>query len=217
SPSTFSQTNTCAGSLAAAANCSISVNFVPSNAGTFTATLRISDNATGSPQTLSLSGTAAAPAPAVMFSPATPSFPATTEGTSSAPQTLTVTNTGNAPLHVSSVSLSGPNPNDFALTNNCTAATAPSANCTVLITFNPIAPGQRTATLTLADDASPSSQAVSLSATASVAVTAGAAAGGSTSASVSAGLTAQYQLQLAPGTGYTGTVSLSCSGAPTGA
>ena len=216
-PSSFSQTNTCAGSIAAAANCSISVNFIPLTAGTFNATLQVSDNTTDSPQTLSLSGAAAAPAPGVMLSPATPSFPTTTEGTSSAPQTLTVTNTGNAPLHVSSVSLGGPNPNDFALTNNCTAAVAPSANCTVLITFNPIAPGQRTATLTLADDASPSSQAVSLSATASVAVTAGATAGGSTSASVSAGQTAQYQLQLAPGAGYTGTISLTCSGAPTGA
>ena len=34
---------------------------------------------------------------------------------------------------------------------------------------------------------------------------------------VSAGQTAQFQLQLTPGTGYSGTVSLACGGAPFGA
>src|SRR4029077_13607373 len=46
---------------------------------------------------------------------------------------------------------------------------------------------------------------------------AGAAQGGSTTATVSAGQTAQYLLQLTPGAGYSGTVTLACSGAPLGA
>ena len=44
--------------------------------------------------------------------------------------------------------------------------------------------------------------------------TLGAATGGSTSASASAGQTANYSLQVSPVSGFNGTVTLSCSGAP---
>jgi 6-phosphogluconolactonase (cycloisomerase 2 family) len=218
----FTQTNTCLATLSPNAHCSISIDFNPATAGTFTATLQVADNAPGSPQTLALSGTGITPAPTVTFSPSSLSFPllplaATTEGTSSAPQTLTVTNSGTAPLHISSVSLSGPNPSDFSFTNNCAAPVAPTANCTISIVFNPIAPGQRTASLVFSDDAPGSTQTISLSGTAVGAFSAGAAPGSSTSASVSAGQSAQYQLQLTPGSGYSGMVSLACSGAPLGA
>lgn len=216
--SSFSQTNTCLATLSPNAHCSVSITFNPATAGTFTATLQVADNAPGSPQTLSLSGNGLTPTPAVSLSPSL-SFPlpplaATTEGTSSAPQVLTVFSTGNAPLHVSGVSLAGPNPSDFSFTNNCTAPVAPTANCTISIVFSPIAPGQRTASLMLSDDAPGSPQIVSLSGTAVPAFSVAAASGSSTTASVSAGQTAQYQLQMTPGTGFSGTVSLRCSGAP---
>jgi hypothetical protein len=55
--SAFVQTNTCGTSLAAGANCLISVTFTPTSATGFTATLSIADNATGSPQTVALTGT----------------------------------------------------------------------------------------------------------------------------------------------------------------
>jgi 6-phosphogluconolactonase (cycloisomerase 2 family) len=215
--SSFSQTNTCLATLAPNANCSVSIIFTPPSVGTFSASLQVADNAPGSPQTLALFGTGIAPAPAVTFSPASPTFPTTTQGTSSVPQTLTVISSGNAPLHVSSVSLAGPNPSDFSLTNNCTAPLAPASNCAISLVFNPIAPGQRTASLMISDDAPGSPQTVSLSATANPAFSAGAAPGGSTSASVSAGQPAQFQLQLTSGAGFSGTVSLTCAGAPLGA
>jgi len=215
--SSFSQTNTCLATLSPNANCSVSITFNPASAGTFTANLQVADNAPGSPQTLLLNGTGVAAVPAVTFSPTAPSFPATTQGTSSAPQTLTLINSGSAPLHVSAVSLAGPNPSDFSFTNNCTAPVAPAATCTITAVFSPIVPGQRTANLLISDDASGSPQTVSLSATANPAFSVGPAPGGSTTASVSAGQTAQYQLQLVPGPGFSGTVSLTCSGAPLGA
>jgi hypothetical protein len=52
----FAQTNTCGASVAAGANCTISVTFTPTAAGSRTGTLTITDNASGSPQTVSLSG-----------------------------------------------------------------------------------------------------------------------------------------------------------------
>jgi hypothetical protein len=48
--------DTCGNSVAAGANCSISVDFTPSTASSESASLAIADNATGSPQTVSLSG-----------------------------------------------------------------------------------------------------------------------------------------------------------------
>ncbi len=57
----FAQTNTCGNSLAAGANCIISVTFTPASAASFSATLSVTDNAAGSPQTVTLSGTGSAP------------------------------------------------------------------------------------------------------------------------------------------------------------
>jgi 6-phosphogluconolactonase (cycloisomerase 2 family) len=215
--SDFSFTNNCGVPVAPSANCTISLIFTPSAAGSRAANLMITDDAASSPQTLLLSGTGIATVPAVSFSPPTPSFPSTTQGTSSAAQTLTVTNSGNAPLLISSVTLSGPNPADFSFTANCTAPVSPAANCTISLVFSPLASGQRTASLVIADDAPGSPQTVQVSGNANPAFTVGAATGSSMSASVSAGQTAQYQLQLTPGSGYSGAISLTCSGAPLGA
>jgi hypothetical protein len=55
--SDFVQNNNCGSSVAAGANCTIVVLFTPSAIGARTAALSISDNASGSPQTVSLSGT----------------------------------------------------------------------------------------------------------------------------------------------------------------
>jgi Abnormal spindle-like microcephaly-assoc'd, ASPM-SPD-2-Hydin len=55
-PLDFSQTNTCGSSLAASATCNINVVFNPTNAGTRSATLQVTDSDPSSPQTAALSG-----------------------------------------------------------------------------------------------------------------------------------------------------------------
>jgi len=216
-PSDFTFTNNCNAPLAPGSNCAIVLVFSPTAPGQRSANLTIADDAQGSPQTVVLSGTGIAVVSALNLSPPAPSFPATTQGTSSAPQTLTALNSGNAPLHISSISLGGSDASQFSISNNCTAPLAPAASCVISLVFNPTASGQSTASLTILDDAPGSPQTVSLNATANPAFSAAAASGSSTTASVSAGQPAQYQLQLTPGAGFTGTVSLSCSGAPLGA
>jgi hypothetical protein len=52
----FAATNDCGASLAAGANCTISVTFNPTSGGARTGTLTITDNASGGPQTVTLSG-----------------------------------------------------------------------------------------------------------------------------------------------------------------
>jgi len=54
----YTVTNTCGSSLAAGANCTITVSFAPTNTGTITGTVSVTDNASGSPQTFSLTGKA---------------------------------------------------------------------------------------------------------------------------------------------------------------
>jgi hypothetical protein len=51
------QSRTCTNTLAAGSSCSINVVFTPSNRTTYNATLQVSDNAPGSPQTATLTGT----------------------------------------------------------------------------------------------------------------------------------------------------------------
>jgi len=52
----FAETNTCGSSLAVNASCTITGVFTPAASTNYTATLSITDNATGSPQTIALTG-----------------------------------------------------------------------------------------------------------------------------------------------------------------
>jgi hypothetical protein len=53
----FTQTNTCGPSVGAGASCTISITFAPTQGGSRTGTLTVSDSALGSPYTVALSGT----------------------------------------------------------------------------------------------------------------------------------------------------------------
>jgi hypothetical protein len=57
----FAKTSTCGSSLAAGASCVVQIIFTPSVAGSETASLSISDNASGSPQTAAVNGTGMVP------------------------------------------------------------------------------------------------------------------------------------------------------------
>jgi hypothetical protein len=65
-------TNACGTTLAADSSCLIYVTFTPASAATFSATLSVADNAAGSPQTASLSGTGTAPPTFTLSSPTAP-------------------------------------------------------------------------------------------------------------------------------------------------
>ena len=56
-PGDFAQTNTCGSMVAAGGSCTINVTFTPTAAGARGASLSVADNASGSPQTVPLSGT----------------------------------------------------------------------------------------------------------------------------------------------------------------
>jgi hypothetical protein len=162
----FAQTNNCGASLAASASCTISVTFTPAAVANYAATISVADNAAGSPQIVTLTGEGtAAPAPVASLSPAALSFPATTAGTASAALITTLSNTGNAVLNISGITLAGTNPGDFADTTSCGATLAAGSNCKISITFTPAAAANYTATLSVADNAAGSPQTAALSGT----------------------------------------------------
>jgi hypothetical protein len=99
--------------------------------------------------------------PTIALAPASLTFSGQAVQTASAQQTVTLTNTGNANLTISSISTSG----DFSQTNTCGGAIGAGASCAIQVTFAPTAVGQRVGALTLADNAANSPQTVSLTGT----------------------------------------------------
>ena len=219
----FSEIDTCLSNpvLAPGTSCQVSVSYSPNAVGMTQASLMISDNAPGSPHSVSLSGTAVAPpppAPEVTLLPGTLNFPGmTTQGESSAPQSISITNSGNATLTFTAPpSISGVNTTDFSISSNtCTGPLAANASCTVNVIFSPLAAGVRTTNLMIGDNAANSPQSVTINGSAAAAATFASPSG--SSASVSAGQPATYMLQATPGAGFSGTLSFACSGAPTAA
>ena len=55
----YSQTNNCPSSMTAGVSCTITITFTPSAVGTRSGTLTVTDSASGSPQSVSLTGTGA--------------------------------------------------------------------------------------------------------------------------------------------------------------
>jgi len=106
-------------------------------------------------------------APAVSFTPTSLTFGAQAIGTTSAPQSITIANTGNASLFINSAATRGANPLDFTqVSDGCSGLTlAAGASCSVSITFSPTATGTRSATFILTDNAANSPQTVPITGT----------------------------------------------------
>jgi hypothetical protein len=142
-------------------SCVIQLTFTPTALGILGATVGITDNAADSPEMINLTGTGASP-PLVSVTPSNLTFPAQFVGTSGLPQSVTLTNNGNSPLSITSITVS---PVDFALLNACGNTVAAGASCAVGVFFDPTVGGTRAGTLTINDNASGSPQTFALSGT----------------------------------------------------
>ena len=162
----FTMSTTCGSSLAVGASCSVNVSFAPSAAGSRSASLVFTDTASTSPQTIALTGTGTQVAGASL-SPSNVSFSNQNVGSSSAPLTVRLSNTGTGALSIFSIWLSGANATDFAMTTTCGSSLGAGASCGVSLTFSPSAAGLRAASLTVNDSAPSSSQTTAISGTGS--------------------------------------------------
>jgi hypothetical protein len=173
----FRQTSDCPAApaaLAAGKNCQIQVVFHPHSNGTdLSATLTISDNASGSPRTVALHGLPTPAAPGITLAPASLAFGTQPVASSSAAHPITLTNSGSATLNLTSaITISGADAGEFRLeksANPCpedSGQVAPRISCEIDVIFAPVTPGAKRAQLEILDDAAGSPHVVTLSATA---------------------------------------------------
>jgi 6-phosphogluconolactonase (cycloisomerase 2 family) len=155
----------CGGPLTVGNQCTITVTFSPTQAGTITGSVTFNDNAAINPQIVDLSGKATAP---VSVSPASLTFAAQQLGTTSPPQTVTITNHQNTTLAIDSITPSGDYGTVAIGTNPCGSALTALTSCTIGVTFSPIS---RTGTipgdLTVSSNALSSPQVLKLTGTTS--------------------------------------------------
>jgi hypothetical protein len=150
----FLQTNACTAILPANSSCAISVQFDPTVVGSQAGTLTVSDATRTQPQTVALSGLGIAP-PAFGVSPSSLSFAAQPLNQASAPQTLTVRNTGGAPLADVGFQITGLSAGSFSTgSTTCGTTLANGGSCTVQVVFTPIASGGSTASLAISSSTS---------------------------------------------------------------
>jgi Abnormal spindle-like microcephaly-assoc'd, ASPM-SPD-2-Hydin len=169
-PSDFAETDNCLGSIGVGASCAITVTFTPSAVGSRTANLVIvNNNNSSSSMKVPLSGTGFAGSPAVSLSPNMLVFGTEGVGTSSPPQTVGLTNSGNAVLNIQTVAISGGN--DFVIGSGTTCTNGDSVaiggSCVIQVIFAPTPPGQKSAAVTITDNAGDSPQQISLTGTGS--------------------------------------------------
>ena len=162
-PGDFAQTNNCGSSVAAGASCSINVTFKPTASGTRTAAVTVTDNATGSPQSTSLSGSGTSSSTTATLSPTSVTFGNCPVDVGCASQTVTLNNTGSSTLNITSITFTGADPLDFTQNNTCSSSLAAGGNCNIVILFTPSAAGDRTASLAVSDNAGGSPQSVPIS------------------------------------------------------
>lgn len=151
-------------------SCNGALAFAPTAVGSRGAALTLTA-AGGVVNSALLSGTGFAP-PTLAIAPTSFNYGSIAVGSTSAPQTFTVTNVGSGPTGTVVMSITGTNGGDFlGGVNNCSGVSLASGqSCTVAVGFVPLAVGPRTATLTAV--ASPGSPATATLSGTGVAATA---------------------------------------------
>ncbi len=150
-------------SLAAGKSCALSVTFSPAfgASGVIGGAVVLTDTASVGQQILDARGTAVLP---LVFAPTSLTFPAQTVGTTSAAQTVTITNSLATSL---SPAISGSG--DFAIVPGgatpCTTTLAARSGCTFTVTFTPSAVGTRASAITVTDSANPGVQTINVTGT----------------------------------------------------
>jgi sugar lactone lactonase YvrE len=183
----FRESSDCSTGILPGASCTIGVEYSPtiysstnSAANQETATLVVTDNAEGGgQQTILVNGTSAAPNQGyATFSSTSVNLgnieynePGVTPPIQSAPQTITLTNSGSASLTISSIQSS--NPTDFLVSDTCPRAPATPlavfSSCTIYVSFAPTMPvGTLETAQVIINDSSPAgSQTIQVSGTSS--------------------------------------------------
>ena len=143
--------STCSTTLAVGQDCTVSVVFKPTLAGTLTAAVTVNGDTASSANNVAITGTATV-IPKISWTPQTLAFGYVTKLTSSPVKTFVVSNSGNADMTISSITLTGSYPTEFSQTNDCPATLAPLQSCTISAIFSPTSVGAKSALVTITDN-----------------------------------------------------------------
>jgi hypothetical protein len=146
------------GSIAVGQTSSVQVRFAPQTAGTLTGTVTIASNASNSPLTLSLTGTATQGV--LSMSPASVSFGNVAVGQHGS-QTVKLANTGTKPVSISVSNTTGTGFGLSGLTTGQVIGAGQSVNFTT--TFNPSVPGASAGSVAVASNVSATPATIGLS------------------------------------------------------
>jgi len=146
-PGDFAQTNTCGTSVIAGGSCAISVTFTPGATGARSAILNVTDDASNSPQTASVSGTGVS---GVTVSPTSMNFGNVLTKSSSSMQATLSNNQGVALTNIN-ITVSGAT--SFSQMNNCGTSIPANSSCLITVTFAPTTTGSQTGTVNISDSA----------------------------------------------------------------
>ena len=160
----FGFTANCSGTLVPSANCTVTVTFTPLTAGALAGRISVNSTAQQGDAGISLSGTGVAvPRANIIINPGSLSFGDQALGSSSAPQVIFVSNTGNATLALSSITLTGagfnqtaPLPADNPRNHPaCGSSLAPGLSCATGVVFAPAAELAASGNITIIHNATP--------------------------------------------------------------
>jgi hypothetical protein len=162
SGSSFSSSIGTCGSIAAGASCQLSVVFTPASTGALTGVLTVADNASASPQSVTLTGTGdPVPVPLGALSPTTLSFGNVVVNSAGITLITTLASTGSGPLTINSITAS----TAFTASTTCVSPVVSPSTCTILVTFTPTLKQAYTGTLTVTTNAANSPMTVALTGT----------------------------------------------------
>jgi hypothetical protein len=193
--------------LAPSSSCSLQITFTPTISGAIAGTLSIASSASTQPITATLTGTGIQSH--LQITPSSLAFGPLAVGSSSN-LSLTLNNTGSAPITAISLTISG----DYAITTPCgVTSLAAGASCSVTVTFTPSTTGADNSSLTVtsSDPTSPVSVPLTGSGISSGTFTLTVGGGSSAAASVASGSPANYTLTVTPVNGFSGTVVFNCT------
>jgi len=208
--SDFTESDNCVGTVAArGGTCTINITFTPTATGSVTDQFTIADNTPTSPHIITVTGTGVTNATSVTVAPTSLTFANTGVGSTTAAQTVTITNTGTSTLDITQISVTG----DFTETNTCSAAPlfnalGPGQSCTASVVFAPTASGNRTGALSIADNATGSPQSVALSGTGLAQFSI--SSPNPTISAIIGTTSVTYTITASAVSGFTGSIALAC-------
>ncbi|MCU7931085.1 MAG: autotransporter domain-containing protein [Candidatus Thiodiazotropha sp. (ex Codakia rugifera)] len=144
----FAQTNDCPTLLSAGSSCTIMVSTTPTSAGTLSGSLTASGTGPQGAINQSIPLSVLATAGELAVSDTQLSFADSGVNTSSDPQIVTISNQGNAPLQINSITTEG----DFTQTNDCGVEIDAGGSCTAQVIFTPQSSGSQTGALSIDTD-----------------------------------------------------------------